>query len=448
MQEPQTYDTAISAANLTEPQRIALRTLVEHGSISGAARALGISRASVQHSIRFARKKAPELVAQIFDDAVKANRQGDNARFDLLHPVPDGLTLKGTSIRYDDSGAISQFWNKTRVEGRAPEDAVQIVDPKKITKVSTLYDQEGRVTQQWVSEKPQDIAREQMWKEAAVALAESLPHEQPVPEPGYGLSDLLTVYPVGDHHFGMYAWGQETGGDSHDIRKSEAMLIGAARYLVNAAPASTQAAILVLGDFLHYDGATPVTPSHGHVLDADSRYPKIVRTAIRSLRILIKEALTKHQTVRLIIEIGNHDLSSAVFLMEAFAHIYEEETRVTVDTSPRRFHCFEFGKVMIGTHHGDTVKMQQLPQLFATDFPKMWGNTEHRYIHTGHVHHDSQYGRKDMTGALVESHRILPPADAYAANNGYRSPQSMKAIVYHVEHGEMARFTCTPQMLA
>ena len=126
------------------------------------------------------------------------------------------------------------------------------------------------------------------------------------------------------------------------------------------------------------------------------------------------------------------------------AALYENEPRVTVDKTPSRFHYYEWGKVLLGVHHGDRVKMDRLPAVMAHDQSEAWGRTAHRIWLTGHVHHDS---RKEFPGCLVESFGVLAPLDAYASAGGYRSQRSMKALVFHREHGEQERHTVRPSML-
>lgn len=204
--------------------------------------------------------------------------------------------------------------------------------------------------------------------------------------------------------------------------------------------------MVFLGDFMHYDSFVAVTPTSGHHLDADSRFPKMVRTAIRCMRYMIEGALRRHGKVHVIVEIGNHDLASSIFLMECLRNVYENEPRITIDNSPKHYHYYRFGKVLIGTHHGHGSKPEQLPLIMATDVPDLWGETEHRYIWCGHVHHTSKL--KDHPGAEVESFRVLAPADAYASQKGYRSKRDMKCIVMDKSHGEIARHSVRPEMLA
>ena len=208
------------------------------------------------------------------------------------------------------------------------------------------------------------------------------------------------------------------------------------------------ALVAVLGDFFHYDSQIAETLASGNPLDADSRPQKMIQVGLRSICYTIDRALQFHNRVHVIFEVGNHDPHSAAFMMETFDLLYRNEPRVRIDTSPRHYHYFRFGKVLIGTHHGHGPKLPELPLIMATDVPDLWGQTIHRYIWVGHVHHAQKLGQKDYQGASVETFQVLPPNDAWHSQKGYRSKQSMKAIVLHPEYGEVARHTVNPQMLA
>ena len=320
----------------------------------------------------------------------------------------------------------------------------EVMEGHHIKGKSTLRDLDGNIVMEWTktSANAEDLALIQA--EIIYSLKDEISPIKATKKPQSTRDSLITLYPVGDHHFGMLAWGEETGSKDYDLAIAEDLLIRSTDYLVEGAPNSSEAAILLLGDFMHYDSFQPVTPLHKNLLDADGRCPKMVRAAVKTIRFLIKCALEKHENIRLVIEIGNHDISGSIWLMEAFNMFYESEPRVTVDTSPQHFHCFTFGSNMVGTHHGHSVKLNALPLLFATDWPEEWGSSKYRTIHTGHIHQDQV---KESPGITVESHGVLAPGDAYSANHGYRSRQSMKAIVLHKQHGEVARYTVNPEML-
>ena len=416
-------------AYATDRQWEYMEAWVKFRSKKAAAKALGVSLFACQGAI-----------ASVY---AKAARQGYAPDYDLVHPVPEGLTLSGTSIRYDGDGNVEQFWNKTKPEGADPDAVVKLPDPKVVTKTATLFDSAGRVTQQWVSEKPEALAQLRAWEEAAKAMAESLPVLPLIDEPTVvENSDLMACYPIGDHHLGMLSWNQETGAD-WDLALAEKALAHAADYLLQATPACPVATVVFLGDFLHYDSFDAVTPTSRNLLDADGRYPKMVRASIRSMRNVIESAARRHGRVHVIVEIGNHDLSSSIFLMECLSNIYADNPRITVDTSPMHFHYFEHGACLVGTHHGHGAKADRLPSIMAADRPQEWGRTKFRYWWTGHIHHATL---KDFEACSVESFRILAPADAWAHQKGFRATRDMKAIMLHREFGEVSRHTVNPGM--
>jgi hypothetical protein len=195
---------------------------------------------------------------------------------------------------------------------------------------------------------------------------------------------------------------------------------------------------------VHYDGFAPVTPTHGHILDADSRFGRVVEVSIRLIRQLVALALQKHNTVTLLICEGNHDLASSLWLRKLFAALYEAEPRITVHDSELPYYVIRHGATMLGFHHGHMKKNAALPLLFASQFAVQWGSTTKRYIHTGHYHHKEDI---EHSGARVIRHPTLAARDAYAARGGYFAERAMTAVTYHSKYGEVGTNTVTPEML-
>lgn len=331
--------------------------------------------------------------------------RGIAPEYDMTHAVPDGFAVKG---------------------------------------VSTLYRPDGSVAAQWVKSSADQERREAMLREACEAMASELPQLPARKAKGAWAADLLTVYPIGDPHVGMYAWAEETG-DDWDLTIAERVHCSAMDALVQAAPASERAVLLNLGDALHYDSMAAVTPRSGHLLDADGRYAKMVRVAVKIIRQCIESALAKHKHVHVINLPGNHDETGALWLSVALSHVYENDPRVTVDTNPSVFSYYRFGKTLIGAHHGHSCKPDKLPGVMACDRAKDWGETEHRYWLTGHVHHEA---KREYAGVTVESFGTLAGKDAYAATGGWRSGRSMQAVIYHDRFGEVARSRVNAAMFA
>lgn len=73
-----------------------------------------------------------------------------------------------------------------------------------------------------------------------------------------------------------------------------------------------------------------------------------------------------------------------------------------------------------------------------------WGQTKHRYFYRGHHHQDRV---QEFNGCKVEQFRTLAAGDAYAVGAGYLSGRDMKLITMHSEFGEVARSTCSIDLL-
>ncbi len=385
----------------------AVDALAEHGSINAAAASIkpnGLNRATLEGRLREARRRG------------------------FVSKIPPKLVIKGQSILHNADGDQVARWDKTRMQGRDPDDTVQLPDPKRVTGTSTLYDQDGRVTLQWVAEKPEEAAREALWTAFAEQLAEGVPARKPVIRPkGAAHKDLLAVYPIGDHHTGMMAWAKESGKD-WDLKIAARSLQQAADHLIGQCPPCDTCLIPFLGDYFHYDSYSSVTPAHKNLLDADGRMPKMVDIGWALIEYVVMAALERHKHVHLIFEKGNHDEATAAIVTLFLKRLYRDDPRVSVDDSPAFFHYFEHGKVLLGTNHGDRVKMEKQLGVMAHDMPEAWGRTTYRMMLTGHVHHEH---RKEFPGGWVESFGVLPPADAHSHRGGYRSIQQMHALVFH-----------------
>ena len=98
-------------------------------------------------------------------------------------------------------------------------------------------------------------------------------------------------------------------------------------YTIKHAPDAETGILAQLGDFLHWDGMDAVTPVSRHLLDADTRFQKVVRVSIRCLRRIIALMLKKYQKLHLVMADANHDPASGAWLREMFAAFYERRTQ-------------------------------------------------------------------------------------------------------------------------
>lgn len=374
----------------TETQAKYLEATIEHGSMSKAAKALGVNKSVVIASMKGLKKTAA--------------RAGYSPEHDLTHPVAPGQMLKGTSTLYKD----------------------------------------GQPVMQWVKTNADMEAMEELLKEFAQSLADSVKGLAPIVKPPkHGDDDILCVYPMGDPHFGMHAWWQDAG-DDFDLGIAERLTCGAVDRLVASAPNAGTALLLNLGDMFHADNQKNQSQS-GHVLDVDGRWAKVQQIGLRATIYCIQRLLEKHRRVIVRINRGNHDGHSSYALSLMLSCFFHNEPRVEVDLSPAVAWYYQFGQVLIGSTHGDTLKGQDLVQIMAADKPKEWGETRHRYWYVGHVHHQDS---KEYRGGIVEYFRTLAARDAWHAGQGYRAGRDMRLIVIHRQHGEVERHRCDVAMIS
>lgn len=309
---------------------------------------------------------------------------------------------------------------------------------------SARFDKEGNPAGGWLISVPEKEAAWEAFTQAANDLAEQLKGKaEPTAAPEFFDDDLLTVIPMGDPHFGLLSWAKETGED-FDLEIAERLTFNAVDRLCAMTPETGTALLLNLGDYFHADNGTNRTPRGNNVLDVDGRFSKIASVGFRAMIRCIDRLLEKHEKVMVRNNRGNHDPHQAAMLTIAVSAYYHNEPRVDVAETPSGFFFHRFGKVLIGSTHGDGPKLADLPLLMANDAPEDWAAAHFRVWHCGHFHHDQV---KDLVGCTVETHRTLAAGDAWHRYEGYRAGRDLKAIVYHKDYGELNRIRCGVEML-
>lgn len=385
----------------------------EHGTLIKAAAALGIGKSALAESLK---------------RAAEAGLLGTD-------PVLPGFRI--SRISNTPSGTFIQ---------QAPErgDRFEVPAGHVVKGVSALVDAEGRVIQQWRKTAVEKEGQLAAFRAMVEGLKEDLPRITIMPAPQHVEEELLNQFVVTDSHFGMLAHREETGAD-YDLRLAEQLLLDWFAAAVAGAPQAHTAVLAQLGDLLHHDALESVTPAHKHVLDADSRLHKVVRVVIRTLRRVIDMLLQKHKHVHVVMASGNHDPASSVWVRELLATIYENEPRVSVDTSPMLYYAYKWGDTALFYHHGHKRGVAQVDATLAGMFREMFGASKYAFAHVGHLHSDE--GRKSAL-MYVERHETLAAPDAYAAGGGWLSGRSAKVITYSRRFGEVARATLRPEMVA
>lgn len=384
--------------------------------------------------------KASGLARSTFQGHLKA-AAGRGMLLDHPAAMP-GFRISQTTEQQDADGNVKQRSIQQKPELGAPR---PLPDGHLLKGVSRLENGDGEILLEWKKTDRDAEQRDAAMRAVVEALKAEVPRVEPVAVPLGGNANLLNQYTVTDLHFGMLSWAEETGSD-YDLKIAEQLLLDWFAAAIAQSPRAGTAVLCQLGDLLHHDSHLSVTPTHAHVLDADSRLQKIIRVVIRTMRRIVQMLLEKHQHVHVIMADANHDPAGGAWLREMFAAFYENEPRITVDSSASTFYVYEFGQTSLFYHHGHKRKINSIDGVFAGKFREIFGRTKFSYAHLGHLHSDEL--KSAATTIKVERHETLAAPDAFAANGGWLSGRSAKVITYSKQFGEVGRITLTPEMVA
>ncbi|MED5549884.1 MAG: hypothetical protein VX529_11055 [Pseudomonadota bacterium] len=320
--------------------------------------------------------------------------------------------------------------------GYAPGHFVSGVAPGNVMgKVTVQRNAAGEVLQTWERQSPGDKDWSDIFGELLGGMS-GLPAASPRTYTEEA-DDLLYVVPIGDAHFGLYAWAGDTG-DTYDLQTASDRHRGGIDALMAAAPACKRAVILNLGDFFDSNCSKNRTPKSGHVMDPAGTYNEILAAACETTIYMIDRALDRAEEVEYVGLEGNHDPEASAALCAYVYAWYRNEPRVTCQLRPHVFWYLRYGKNLLGAHHGHGCKPADLPGVMAVDRREDWGEAEHCHWLIGHFHHKQLLG-KEYNGATVEGFNTLAGNNLHHHAGGYRARLTITGILYHPEFGEWGR---------
>lgn len=376
----------------SDRQREILQAIIDEGGLRPAARRLDTVYSNVARVTRAVRQRAA--------------RQGYSPDHDMIRTVPDGFRLRGTSTLYDQDGALKQQWVKSEAD----------------------KEQEAELQRQFAETLSEHVR------------GKAKPIKRPKTAP---VADLMSCYVIGDAHIGLRAWRQETGVENFDTEIATSDIRGAVDHLVASAPDSEVGVFVNVGDFLHANDTTSQTPLSKNLLDTDGRFGDVIDHAVNVIVYSIDRMLAKHRKVQVVNARGNHDPDAALWLNKLIAAYYSREPRVEVVPNDSRFIYMRWGKTLIGVHHGDRIKRQQIYEAMTRDRRKDWGECEKVYFWTGHIHHKNA---EEIGGCLFESFNTLAAPDSWHAGAGYGAGREMQCLIMSKEYGLLARNVCAIEM--
>lgn len=388
--------TEIARFAETDNERRIIAAILSTGAIRTAAAQLGLDRKTVRNAFRRMEQRC--IAAGNHTSLVQA-------------PIPLSMRMSKTTVHVHSDKGVIEEWRRLHPE------AVEF--------------------EAWATEFAEQVRS----SAPPIRQCRVAPQE-----------NILRAWMIGDHHLGMRAWGRETNDADHDTKSGLSLLRKAASYCLPK-PGEVQKILLVtLGDFWHADARTPVTERSGHILDVDTRWMHTLEAGVLGFRSIIEEAARRAPEVEVIFVPGNHDYHTSCAASMILAAAYERSPQIKVHVPTSNLIPLVHGKTLLAFTHGDRIPARRLQAVVSADFPVLWGQTRFRYGHCGHIHQTRRggvylEGRDEAEGLLVEHHPILPPRDAYAAGEGYRSQRATHVVDYHASYGEIRRLRIPVDMV-
>lgn len=223
------------------------------------------------------------------------------------------------------------------------------------------------------------------------ALADTVP---PLAEP-ITLKSILTpdnkvaaIIEIADVHFGKLACNAETLLGNMDLPIAVKLFDETADVLLEkvARHAPAHIYIIIGHDLLHYENLQGMTTRGGHLLDTDSRLPKVFVAAEMCLIRLFDKAVQIAPTTGLWIE-GNHDSIASFLIARILNQRYELTKHVNIDCGMSPMKRVLWGKTLIGfTHNVAGAKMQRAVGYFKDVFREEYAQCMWSELHAGHLH--------------------------------------------------------------
>lgn len=247
-------------------------------------------------------------------------------------------------------------------------------------------------------------------------------------------SNILFEPQIPDLHAGKLAWGDETGWENYDIKTAEDVFDAALDALiVRSKSFGCDRVVVPLGNDLLHSDTKAGTTTGGTPLDNDSRYQKVFATVRRMSVRAIDRLREEVGPVTVVMVPGNHDALSNWHLGDSLECWYRRDKDVTIENSPALRKYYQHGRVMLMHTHGNRGKLDQYPQIMASEQPAMWGATTHREAHTGDKHHQRVL---ELRGCKVRISPALCPPDAWHSEMTFVGvSRSAEAFVWHPVEG-------------
>lgn len=170
------------------------------------------------------------------------------------------------------------------------------------------------------------------------------------------------------------------------------------------------------GDYFHVDNFLNTTEKGTLVDEVD--FCKGIEDGYNFLIPLLELALKHSPCVRLVYLKGNHAPSVDYMFVQGIKRLLPD---LEVDDTTDEYKHVWLGKHSIFLHHGDKIKsFNRLLSVLVSEYAKEWGESQSRYLITGHYHHE-----KSLSNSGITHYQMMSPSKRtrYDRENGYTSSE-------------------------
>jgi hypothetical protein len=249
-------------------------------------------------------------------------------------------------------------------------------------------------------------------------------------------SDLALFMSI-DEHIGVRCVFEQVGV-KYGLKEAVELMRDSFATLVHRTPKTNKALYVNLGDQFHANDHMDVTPASKHPMFSADTFDNVADAVVELNKWRIEYLMAHYPNLQIRGVAGNHDRDAMGWLFRCYKYMFANQN-VDVKFWTEGMGVEQHGNNMLGFGHGDMMKPNVMAGACADRFPKVYGDTKMRYLHSGHFHNDKVV---DTWGGFKHfCHRTMCPKDHYSFSHGYLSRQSMKSFIYDIHEGEVASFT-------
>lgn len=382
------------------------------------------------HDYMFTKKRTLDIINSISEDQIMDDEFFQNIDNNLF--VQPSTESKVTEVHQNLETGTSKITGISSTEPRTPEEIIKLlgIDTTK-WKLSQFWNKEQN--SKWlVSALITRLPQEQIIQRSFIE--ELVNYELPVYDkinPKYlnesSSEKVCGVISLQDLHFGKP--GNENMGEVMD--KAISYLIGKAYANYNL-----EKIIFVIGpDTLNMDTFDGTTTKGTPVENSETATKAYIK-AFDAICLAIGKIKHFCDNLEVVFIPGNHDRLSSFHLIHAVSQVFKMTPEITFNANYKERKVIMYGTNMIALEHGD-VSSKNNPLVFATDFPKEWGNSKHRFLYTGHYH-----GRKtkevitenEEQGFITRIIPALTSSDYWHYHNKWTGNQ--RAAIIHIHESK------------